>query len=118
MTSDERLDIGDALQRFRQRATYGWSSARGVAQDNRTTMFDYRRRSAITALVALSACSTPQAARTPARLSHADGDTIVMNSRGARPIPVHALDDAGHDLTVPLHFAQVSGDTLPLTANG
>lgn len=69
-------------------------------------------------IVVVVACGAPPPAGPPIRLSIGPSDTIVVNNSGPTPLPVHALDAAGHKLEAPVRYSRTGGDSLPVSASG
>jgi len=70
-------------------------------------------------LFALSACEGRSAPRPAVRLAADASDTIIINSRWPRALPVHAFDAEGHIVPgAPIRFERVDGATIPVAGAG
>ena len=78
-----------------------------------------RTRSDIIVAAVLFACGQPSQSGRPVRLTVGVSDTVVLNSRYPRTLPVRALDAAGRTLGgASIVYTQLGGDTLPMTPPG
>ena len=69
-------------------------------------------------LFALSACEGRSAPRPAVRLAADASDTIIINSRWPRALPVHAFDAEGHIVPgAPIRFRARSSGGPPATAS-
>ena len=70
-------------------------------------------------LFALSACEGRSVPRPAVRLAADASDTIIINRRWPRPLPVHAFDAEGHIVPgAPIRFERVDGATIPVAGAG
>jgi len=65
------------------------------------------------------ACKGPSPPGPPVRLAGDISDTIIINSRGPKLLPVHAFDAKGRTvLSVPIRFERMDGADMPITRSG
>jgi hypothetical protein len=70
------------------------------------------------ALLSVLACGVSPEAGRVVRLSATGSDTIIVNSRRPAPLPIRALDAAGHVVAAPIRYEWTDGDSLPVDALG
>lgn len=67
----------------------------------------------------LCGCDRPSPPGPPVRLAAANSDTIIVNSRWPKLLPVHAFDAKGRTVPqAPIRFERVEGAAVPVTGAG